>query len=342
MKFSHVDLVCAARVDAPLWKSSADIESELSELYARLNLPEGRLELQTGIKRRGFWPVGTPSSEIATAAAKKLIAENKIDKNKIDLLIHASVCKDQLEPATSTSVHYQLGLSPRAINFDLSNACLGVLSGILNASAMIEAGLIENALIVSGENSAPLLLSTLDKLKNDKELTRKSIKPLFASLTIGSAGVAVFLARRGIYSEGHEISGAQSLSDTSAHLLCVGSGNLHTLEMATDSEKLLEHGVKLGAENWREFKQNFPEYAIPDHLFSHQVGVMHQLAMLNALELQAEKDIITYDLFGNTGSAAVVLALTCALDQKKLKKGDRCVFLGIGSGLNSTMLGVTW
>ena len=36
--------------------TSAEIEARLEPLYTRLRLPEGRLELMTGIRERRFWP----------------------------------------------------------------------------------------------------------------------------------------------------------------------------------------------------------------------------------------------------------------------------------------------
>ena len=81
--------------------SSEALELKLSPLYERLNLPHGRLELMTGIKERRLWEPGTRPSDLSTNAAKKLFNENQIDKNKVDLLIHSSVCRDFLEPSTA-------------------------------------------------------------------------------------------------------------------------------------------------------------------------------------------------------------------------------------------------
>ncbi len=39
--------------------TSADLESRLQPLYERLRLPEGRLELMTGIRERRIWADGT-------------------------------------------------------------------------------------------------------------------------------------------------------------------------------------------------------------------------------------------------------------------------------------------
>ncbi|MGZ3806456.1 MAG: thiolase family protein [Bacteriovorax sp.] len=150
MKFNNVVIESFAYdVSSEIMTSSA-IEERLAPLYQRLKLPEGRLELMTGISSRRKWPLGTKPSDLSTRAAEKLFLKSKIARSDVDLLIHASVCRDFLEPATASVVHANLGLSRKAMIFDLSNACLGVINAIVVAGNMIEAGKIKSALIVSG------------------------------------------------------------------------------------------------------------------------------------------------------------------------------------------------
>ena len=62
MKFSQVAIESIAyALPDEVW-TSADVEAKLASVYERLRLPEGRLELMTGIKERRFWPAGTPAS----------------------------------------------------------------------------------------------------------------------------------------------------------------------------------------------------------------------------------------------------------------------------------------
>src|SRR3569623_1636792 len=122
--------------------TSAQIETWLAPLYKRLRLPEGRLELMTGIRERRFWPAGMLPSVPSVASAEKAIAAAGIDKSEIGALIHASVCRDHLEPATACKVHHRLGLGAGCQIYDVSNACLGVLNGMVQVANMIELGQI--------------------------------------------------------------------------------------------------------------------------------------------------------------------------------------------------------
>ena len=176
MKFQNVVIESFAYDLADQVYSSSYIEERLDPLYKKLKLPEGRLELMTGIKERRVWPLGTLPSDLSTRAAEKLFLKSRFSKSDVDLLIHASVCRDFLEPATASVVHANLGLNKKAMIFDLSNACLGVINAFVVAASMIDQGIISCALIVSGENGGPLLESTINELLNNESIDRKNIK----------------------------------------------------------------------------------------------------------------------------------------------------------------------
>ena len=316
--------------------SSDEIENILSPVYDRLKLPYGRIEMQTGIKSRGIFSDKLPS-DISTQAAKNLFKNSDIKASDIDLLIHASVCRDFLEPSTASVVHHQLGLRTDCLSFDLSNACLGVVSAIFTAAKMIEAKSIKYALIVSGENAKPLIDQTLKTLLESTDINRKNIKKYFANFTIGSAGVALIIGPKD--PQKPHIHTGVSLSDTKAHTLCQGDGSSNALVMETDSEALKIAGVELAKNTWKAFLKATVSQQI-NHYICHQVGIHHRNYLYEQLNLDLSKDHTSFDKYGNTGSAA--LPLTLALAEDKFKPDDEIALLGIGSGLHSQMLGVTW
>lgn len=332
MKFNHVRLHSWALEEPAHFLTTDGIESQLSDTYTRLKLPAGRLELQTGILRRGYWPRGTRPSHIASLAAEKLL--KSFPREQVGLLTHASVCRDFLEPATAANVHHELRLADTCMIYDLSNACLGVVSASLVAAQMIDAGQIKAALIVSGENSGPLLLKTLETLAQDQSITRQSIKKYIASLTIGSAGVAWLLTHESLAPNAPRFLGGITRTDSSAVELCQGSGNLEDLAMETDSEALMVAGLKLSQVTWQAYLQEFP---MPTKVIPHQVGSMHRRAFQEGLGITEIPDFSTFPDYGNTGSAALPLTFIKAHAAGLFSRGDKIAFTGIGSGLTSTM-----
>jgi 3-oxoacyl-[acyl-carrier-protein] synthase-3 len=343
MKFKNIVIDSFAYFLSDEIITSSMIENRLSPLYQKLKLPEGRLELMTGITSRRSWPVGTKPSDLSTKAAEKLFLKSKIKKENVDLLIHASVCRDFLEPASASVVHANLGLSKHTMIFDLSNACLGVINAIVVAGNMIENGQIKTALIVSGENGGPLLESTINELLNNPKIDRKNIKKYIANLTIGSAATALLITSKDLSPDAPQILGGAFETDSSANHLCRGDGNTQTLVMETDSEELLKYGVALAKSTWQSMLTNLNwTNNTPDLVLTHQVGSAHEKLSLDSLELNHLKTYKTYPFLGNTGSSALPITLMMAQEEGILKKGERVALLGIGSGLSSIMLGVEW
>ncbi len=337
MKFSKTVIESIAHVLPPNVWTSERVEDELSPLYERLKLPKGRLELMTGIRERRFWNPGTTPSQASTLAGKAVLEKTRLPKEKIDWVFHCAVCRDRLEPATAAYVHGALGLSARTGFFDISNACLGFMNGLVTAASMIESGQIDTALVLSGENGFPLVEHTIKQLL-DPSLSRNAIKPFFANLTIGSGAVGALLCREDLSPGSPKLLAACARTDTASNSLCEGNSSGDALDMRTDSEALLEAGIALARATWGDFSaQTSWTPATPDHVICHQVGRRHQLRLYEALGLDIAKDFSTFETMGNVGSVSLPLTLSTAIEAGALKPGDKAALLGIGSGLSCQM-----
>lgn len=343
MLFNNVYIKSAALVKPPRVATSLEVEARLAPVYGRLKLIPGRLELMTGIHERRFWRPGTRSSEVAAQAGKLAITEAGIAPEKIGCLIHASVCRDFLEPATASVIHQQLGLPEQCAIFDLSNACLGVLNGMAQVATMIDAGQIEAGLVVSGEVAEPLHEATIANLLSDRRLDKRRLKNQFASLTIGSAAAAVLLVR-GDGTSGVRLLGGAVGTDSGANNLCKADPSEMTSTgpiMNTDSEGLMHAGVALAARTWERAKTELGwTNDTPNHVFTHQVGKAHAKLTFDTLGVSQERDFPTVSFMGNTGSAALPGAFALGLREKHFAGGDKSALMGIGSGLSCLILGL--
>jgi len=347
MKYSNVCIESIGyTLPSETW-SSADVESRLSPLYKRLKLPSGRLELMTGIQERRFWPEGTMPGDVSIVSCESAIEAAGFDRSNIRALIHGSVCRDFLEPATSCRVHDKLQLSSSCVIYDTSNACLGIINGMIQAANMIELGQIEAALVVGTEGGRQLLENTIDTLNNDSTFNRKSIKLAVASLTIGSASCAVLLTHKDISKTGNRLLGGTAFANTRFNDLCHSgqdeAGDGMRPLMTTDSEKLMAEGINTGVNNFGRFLGLLGwDRSSIQRSFCHQVGATHRKLMLEALELDIEKDFGTFPWLGNTGAAALPTTLAIGIEKNPPEKRENLALLGIGSGINCIMVGVQW
>lgn len=344
MRIQSTVIDSLAYVAPPDVWSSARVEERLEPLYKRLKLPEGRLELMTGIKERRFWDDGIRPSEASAEAGKKALEKSGLSPSDIEVCIHCSVSRDMLEPATASFVHRLIGLEEDVQLYDVSNACLGFLNALSMLSAMIDAGQAKAGIIVSGENGKPLLERTIELLL-ERDLNRKQIKPYFANLTIGAGAVAAVVCHESLSPTGHRLIGGVSKADTSSNDLCKGDASSEGtgLEMQTDSEELLHAGVALAKSTWDAFKKEVDwTNHTADKVVCHQVGVAHQKLLYETIGVDVAKDYSSFAQFGNTGSAALPLTLAKAVEDDFVQKGDKVAMLGIGSGLNCMMLAAEW
>ncbi len=343
MKFINTTITEFGYVLPPNILSSASIEKKLSAVYKKLKLPEGRLELMSGIKERRLWNAGTKPSEAAILAGTKAMENAKVKPEQIESLIFSSVSRDMMEPATASFVHSGLHLPATCHAFDLSNACLGFLNAMVMTANMIETGQIKTGLVVAGETAENLINSTITNILNDTELTRKSIKGHFASLTIGSGSIAVVMQHSSLNPKGIKLIGGALNTNTKHNNLCQGAdGNNGTL-MQTDSEELLKRGIETAANTWPLFLQNLQwNPKTPNRFFTHQVGIAHSKLLFETLGINPKLNFPTVEVMGNTGSVAAPLGTAMAIEQGYFEKGDKAAMLGIGSGINCLMLAMEY
>jgi 3-oxoacyl-[acyl-carrier-protein] synthase III len=349
MRYQNVCLESFAYTLPEETVSSAEIERRLATLYERLRLPEGRLELISGVAARRFWPPGTMPGQISVQTAEKAIQQSGIERRHFGALVHGSVCRDFLEPATACGVHHGLRLPDRCAVYDVSNACLGLLNGIVQVANMIELGQIAAGVVVGTESSRALVESTIEHLNADHSLSRRDIKTAFASLTIGSGSAAVALCNRQLSRRGNRLLGGVMLSASEHCELCQGgrladgAADNGPLLMQTEADALMQAGLELARGAFADFlaEMNWTTADI-DRTFCHQVGRTHQKLLLETLGLDPRVDFTTLEFLGNTGSAALPITAAIGIEHGQVRPGDRVALLGIGSGINVVMLGAEW
>ena len=336
--FLNTSVLSVSAEEAPIAVTSADIDNELQATYDRTGLRPGLLEGLAGIRTRRWWEPGTSYADAAAAAGRKAIAAAGINPGDIGFLVNTSVCRDYIEPSLSVDVHHQLELSSACLNFDLANACLGFINGIHVAGLMLDAGQIDYALIVDGEGSRRLQETTLAKLTRE-DATAEDVFNNFASLTLGSGAAAMVLTRTDLHQgdeKAHQLIAGVSWAATQHNKLCVGTID----SMTTDSRALLEAGTIASKETWTDALALHPHWNDLDTYIIHQVSQVHTDTITSTLGIDPSRVPLIFPDYGNLGPASIPYAL--ALHQGELTKGDQVGFLGIGSGINTTAMEMTW
>ena len=329
--------------------TSQSLEERVAPLYEKLNLSYGRFEIMTGIRERRFWDDETTPSQASAKAAEKAIAKSGIDKEDIECLLHTSVCRDFLEPATATLVHDSLGLPATATIFDISNACLGFANGMVTLANMIELGQVKAGIVVGAEGGKRLIDRTIDDLLKDPNVTRDKLKVSFASLTLGSGAVAVVLTHSSLSKYGHKILGGVVRTASQHNDLCRVEADTYFYDpnsypnMSTDYTGILNNGTALAVETWKAFQRELGwNHEDVNKVFTHQVSSIHKQVLFHALGLDESKGFSTVEYLGNIASCSLPISLAIGIEEGHVHAGDRVVMMAGGSGLCGIMLGLEW
>jgi 3-oxoacyl-[acyl-carrier-protein] synthase-3 len=332
--FDDVAVISVELHEAPIVVTSDEVDARLAPFYARTEGKPGLLESLAGIRERRQWPDDVTFTDAAAAAGEKAIAASGVDRSKIGIMVDTSVCRARLEPSSAVTVHDALGLSTTCLNFDVSNACLGFVNAMHLAGVMIDSGQVDYALVVDGEGTNEIYDNTINYL-NEHGTGIADIFANFATLTLGSGSAAMVLGRHSANPGSHQILKGFFRAATEHHMLCVGS-----LEgMTTDARALLDAGTELAKLAWDDAGAN-ETWGGRDRYILHQVSEVHTNAMLDVLNLEADKVPKTFPFYGNIGPAAI--PITLAHVQATLSEGDSVLCMGIGSGLNAGVIELRW
>ena len=274
---------------------------------------------KVGIYERRFADEQTCSSDLCFAAAQKLIIDNDIDRDEIDLLVFISQTQDYRMPATSITLQHRLGLKQSCIAFDVNLGCSAFIYGMSVVYSMMQTGNIRKALILDGE--------TRSKVYGPRD--RRS------AFIFGDGGVAALVER-------DEKFGETTLSLNSdgsrADLIMIKAGGYrHMSTPETLKERVVdeygnmrsdEQGYMKGGDVFnfvireipRDIKKTIAEAGKTvediDFFCFHQANNFINSYIAKKMKLDLEKIPHTIEKYGNTSSVSVPLTIVSELKGK--------------------------
>jgi acyl-CoA:acyl-CoA alkyltransferase len=219
MNFQRVHMESIGYELPPTVVTSDEIEERLLPAYQDLHISPGQLQALTGIAERRWWDPGYSLSDGAAAAAVKALKQSNVLAKDIETLIYAGVCRENYEPATACAVAAKLGISTDAYVYDLSNACLGILNGIIDIANRIELKQIRAGMVVSCESSREIVEIMIERILNER--TMGIYTSSLATLTGGSGAAAVLITDGSFGNDNtHRLIGGTTQAAPEHHKLC--------------------------------------------------------------------------------------------------------------------------
>lgn len=322
----------ATYIPSALWTN----EAVVSRINKTTNwLHEGMLERLLGIETRYYAEESEQVSDMAANAAMKLLQGNP--GLEIDLMIFASTSSDMVEPATSSIVQHKAGLN--CPSFDIKNACNSFVNALHVANSFVQSGTYKNILIISSEKLS-------NSIRFDPEDTCQ-LRDNFSALSFGDAAVAAWITSG---SKNNGIVYEKIFTNGSFWNLCqMGCGGS---AFPRDPERTYFSGKTLHlkeaflavAPDLIRSALDTCQWSVSDisHVFTHQVSLDALKTISRVFNLPASQCENTFSKYGNTAAASIPLAMHKAMEQKKLKSGDKVVILGLAAGINISIQCMIW
>lgn len=291
---------------------------------------------QRNIKERRWMREDQSTSDLIIPAAEKALRAAGLKATDLDLIIVSTDTPDYLSPSTASVVSYRMG-AVNAGTYDINTACAGFVTALDIASKYIAADeQYQNILIVGAY--------AMSKWLNMEDY---KIATLFAD----GAGAAVVQASK----TGHGYLASTMYTDGQYHdymgIYAGGSAKPINADVLQNKEHLLAFPKRIPPEtngiHWPRLTKKVLDKigkkpSDIDHFFITQFNVQSIYETLDRLEVPREKAHYVMDRYGYTGSASIGMALADAVEQKKLRKGDLCFFIGSGGGMSMAVLALEW
>ena len=293
------------------------------DLAARMDTTDAWIRERTGIARRHIAGVGETAASMAAHAARAALAHAGAHAGDVDCVIVATATPDQAFPAVAVRVMAELGVVG-GFGFDISAACAGFIYALSVADSMIRAGQVRGILVIGSE--------VYSRIMNWEDrgtcvLFGDGAGAVFLQAGMNEGGVAA----PGVLSTHLHANGA--LGDI---LYVDGAVGIHdkpgTLVM--NGREVFRHAVNLLADSVEEAIQALDlTLDDVDWLIPHQANRRIIDAVGRKLAIPAERVVITVDRHANTSAASVPLALSEAVADDRIKRGQLLVLEALGGGL---------
>ena len=295
-----------------------------------------RIIKKTGIRERRFVDSDVCASDMAVAAARKLIDEGSVNKDEISFLIFVTQTPDYKMPFSASLIQHRLGLSQNVAAFDVNLGCSGFVYGLNLAYSLAGSLGSGKVLLLNGE--------TRSKVYSSRDRATALLFGDAASAALISSTKSDCVARFSMFTDG---SGADLIKVPAGGYRTPSSEETLKIRTFEDgSQRSLEHGQMNGMEVFNfsistvpaAIKELLDKYSLQssdlDFVLFHQANRIMTNVIAKKFGFESQQVPYSLDKYGNTSSVSIPLTLCSELSDVSWSTRKRLLLSGFGVGLS--------
>lgn len=287
---------------------------------------------RTGIRERRISEKDEFASDMAIKAVENLIAKDNIRIDDVDMIIVTTFTPDYYTPTVSALVQGHFGIKNTG-SMDLGSGCTGFAYALCVADSLITTGNFNKILVIASETVSKVV-----------DYTDRNTCILF-----GDASVAVLVERtdrKGSFLASYFTTDASFAEN----VFCGGLSDSMKGRVMGKKGLFQQEGKVL----YEYVVKNIPEGVISllkkaelslcdiDWFIPHSANLRMIESICKRLDYPMDKTLVSNEFYGNTSSATIPLAIWMALEESKIKAGDKLALYGFGSGLTHGGVVIEW
>ena len=277
----------------------------------RLGIDPGWIVARTGVRERRVLGEGEDLLSLAADAAEGALTDAGREPARVDLVLVATMSHDRLTPNLAPLLAERIGAG-EAGALDVGAACTGFVGALAMAAAHVEAGRADAVLVVGAERLSSLIdpddrsTAALFGDGAGAVVVRPGAGAGFGPFVLGSDGTRAEMVRAERDEAVIRMQGQDTFREAVSRMAQA------SLEAATAV------GITLGQ---------------VDLFLYHQANARILRTLAQRLVLDEDRVLECISRYGNTSAASIPIALATALDEGRLRPGDRVLLAAFGGGL---------
>lgn len=313
-----------------------------ADLEQLMETTDAWIQERTGIQERRWFEEGKDTTaNMGAEAARRALAMAGLTADEVQLIVFATLSPDYFFPGSGVLMQRELGMTNNCPALDVRNQCSGFIYALSVADQFIRTGMYDTVLVVGSEIHSSGL---------DKSTRGRAVSVIFgdgAGAVVlrparqeGQGILSTHLHAQGEFAEELIVKEPGSNRDDRTNYV---ADNREGMYPYMNGQNVFKHAVVRFPQVIKEaLDQNDHQPQDIDLLIPHQANLRITQYVQQKMGLSDDKIFSNIQRYGNTTAASIPIALSEAVQEGRIKRGDLVCLAAFGSGFTWASALIKW